>query len=133
MKCQECNEPATCHVTEIVAGKAVEYHVCEKHACELDSLQGKEAKQHPLGPMSGPFEVLLDPVAREKLAAYLLPPLCLALLDENPAVRSLAAVWLSQIHEEAASAAGALRAALEDPDERVRSAARFALDMIERK
>jgi hypothetical protein len=26
MKCQSCDEAATSHVTEIVAGKAVEYH-----------------------------------------------------------------------------------------------------------
>jgi len=34
MKCQECNKPATFHITELVSGQAQELHFCEDHARE---------------------------------------------------------------------------------------------------
>ncbi len=34
MKCQECNKPATFHITELVSGEAQELHFCEDHARE---------------------------------------------------------------------------------------------------
>ena len=39
IKCQSCGEAATLHVTEIAAGKPAEYHVCEKHFRDVQSLQ----------------------------------------------------------------------------------------------
>lgn len=34
-KCDRCDSPATCHLTEIVSGKkVVEKHLCQKHAVE---------------------------------------------------------------------------------------------------
>jgi protein arginine kinase activator len=32
MKCQECDKPATFHITELTGGKPVELHLCEEHA-----------------------------------------------------------------------------------------------------
>jgi protein arginine kinase activator len=32
MKCQKCDKPATCHITELTDGKPQELHLCEDHA-----------------------------------------------------------------------------------------------------
>ncbi len=32
IKCQKCSKPATIHITEIVQGNALEFHLCEEHA-----------------------------------------------------------------------------------------------------
>jgi protein arginine kinase activator len=32
MKCQQCEKPATFHITELTGGKPVELHLCEEHA-----------------------------------------------------------------------------------------------------
>ena len=32
MKCQECEKPATFHITELTGGKPQELHLCEEHA-----------------------------------------------------------------------------------------------------
>jgi len=32
MKCQQCDRPATFHITELTGGKPVELHLCEEHA-----------------------------------------------------------------------------------------------------
>jgi HEAT repeat protein len=76
-------------------------------------------------------ELLRDQEARQKVAAGLLPPLCLALLDQKPAVRVAAAFRLMALGPDAQSALGALRDALKDPDERVRKAAAIALEHIQ--
>lgn len=34
MKCDKCDNPATVHLIEIVEGKKIEKHLCEKHAAE---------------------------------------------------------------------------------------------------
>ncbi len=34
MKCDKCDQPATVHLIEIVNGKKIEKHLCEKHAVE---------------------------------------------------------------------------------------------------
>lgn len=31
-KCQKCSKPATIHITEIVQGSPLEFHLCEEHA-----------------------------------------------------------------------------------------------------
>jgi HEAT repeat protein len=139
MKCQQCDKAATIHVTEIVADMPVDYHVCETHFQDLDStkLSVGSAKQ-TTGPLSFWVDAklrdaLADPVAREKVAAYSLPALCLALLDDRPEVRVAAAFHLMSLGRDAESASGALRNALNDPDERVRNAARIALDVIQKE
>ena len=129
MKCQSCNDPATHHITEIVGGDWVEHHVCDNHVQELDALKGTKATG---GYEPGPefLQAHSDPVARQKLAAHLLPALCLALRDDLATVRALAAFWLGSLGGDAASAAGALREAQDDPDTQVRKAAEYALRMI---
>jgi hypothetical protein len=32
LKCCECDEPATCHVTELLKGEPIILHLCERHA-----------------------------------------------------------------------------------------------------
>jgi protein arginine kinase activator len=34
MKCQQCEKPATFHITELTGGKPQELHLCEEHARE---------------------------------------------------------------------------------------------------
>src|SRR5262249_16352569 len=123
MKCQNCDKAATHHVTEIVAGKPVEYHVCDTHLHNLDALPPAAALP---GPKSGfgAFwrdpklnEALRDAVARDKIAAYLLPVLCQALLDDNPEVRVSAAFRLMLLGGDARSTVGALQDARHDQDE----------------
>jgi hypothetical protein len=124
-------------VTEIVAGQPVEYHVCDMHVDGLDQLS-PTSKARKLASGQKPFwydpdlgRVLVDPAAKRELAAHLLPALCLALVHAKPEVRVLAAFWLMLFGADAASAVGALRDALPDPDERVAKAARIALECIE--
>ena len=137
MKCQACDKPATHHVTEIVGGNPVEYHVCDMHLQYLEAI-GRAPKA------SGPEErfvasmmacevgeALGDQETVKKLAAYLLPPLCLALLDPKPEVRVVAAFQLMAYGRDAQSAVEALKDALQDPDKRVQQAARIALEYIQ--
>jgi len=137
MKCQECGEPATHHVTEIVAGKPVEFHVCDKHLQELDTIEPfSHPNQHATGFMAfyqDPQlqEALREPIARQELAAHVLPALCLALLSERPEVRIVSAFRLFLLGADARPASGALRDALRDPDDRVCKAARIALEYVE--
>jgi hypothetical protein len=136
MQCQTCTKTATHHVTEIVDGQFVEFHVCEAHLPELDKLKAAK-EQHPAGgPMAfwnnaDIYEAMRDQEARKKLAAHLLPALCLALLDAKPELKILATFWLAMLGSQARSAIGALRDAEGDSDERVRTAAGLALKTIE--
>jgi hypothetical protein len=130
MKCQSCDEPATLHVTEIVHGEAVEYHVCEAHLGDLPSDKQAAGKgvAEPGADIHAAFQ---DPDARQKVAAFLLPALCLALLDEKPEVRIVAVYRIMMLGGDARSASGALRDALADPDERVCRLAEIALKVVE--
>ncbi len=138
MKCQECDAPATHHVTELVRGEPTEYHVCDTHLKALETLQ--PARPHAPDTGFAAFtgdptlaEALQNAVAWEKAAAYQLPALCLALHDENPEVRVLAAFRLMAFGADAESTLGALQEATRDPDERVRKAAKLAHDFIKAK
>jgi HEAT repeat protein len=137
MKCQACDQAATHHVTEIVAGEAVEYHVCDTH---LQNLEGLDKATREPKPSTGYAAfwanrelkaALRDEAARQKVAAHLLPPLCLALLDPRPEVKVVAAFRLMAFGPDARSVVGALQNALQDADERVRQAARIALEYIQ--
>ncbi len=132
MKCQKCHETATHHITEIVEGKLLEYHVCEEHAGELEPLKGPQGQgcSKALRSYDEALEPFCDPAAQQKMAAYLLPALALALLDENAAVRILAANHMMFLEADAKSAIGALRDALNDPDDRVRTVADRAIRLI---
>ena len=137
MKCQTCDQPATHHVTDMVAGEPREYHVCEKHLQDLEHLAPARKPLEPVRPLerfwndSNLRKVLHDPEVRKEIAAHLLPALCLALLHEKPEVRMAAVFRLLQLGSDAGSATGALRDALRDPDERVAKAAQLALEYIE--
>jgi hypothetical protein len=137
LKCQSCDQPATHHVTEIVAGQPVEYHVCKTHLPDLDRLPSFSRPNKYIESF-GPFwedpklrDALRDPTALQEMAAHVLPALCLALLHPRPEVRITAAFRLMQFGSNARSAVGALRDALRDPDEHVAKAARIALEYIE--
>ena len=70
-------------------------------------------------------------MARQKMAAYVLPALCVALLDHEPEVRLHAAFRIMQHGSDAKSALGALRDALDDSDERVRKVVEVSIKLIE--
>jgi hypothetical protein len=139
MKCQACDQPATCHVTEIVDGNPVEYHVCEEHAQQLDALKPVDYRA---GFQRSPFSTFLaepalcqalrEPASQARLAAHLLPALCLGLLDVNPGVRVSAVYRLIQLGRHAQSASADLQDAIGDKYERVRRAAQVALDHLRR-
>jgi protein arginine kinase activator len=42
MKCQQCDKPATFHITELTGGKPQELHLCEEHAREYLTQSGNE-------------------------------------------------------------------------------------------
>lgn len=135
MKCQYCDQSATHHVTEMVKGEAVEYHVCKAH---LDMVGGPVRVPVPKE-LSGFVAFMAhtdlcasmrDRTARQKLAAHLLPALCLALLDENPNVKVAALFYLMRLGPDAESATAALQNALHDADERVQKAAAIALEFF---
>lgn len=126
MKCQACDQTAVHHVTELVAGEPTEFHVCDEHLLRLEDFKPAKALDKSVKGF-GAFWVdsqfrkaLEDAGARQKMAALLLPALCLGLLDEKPEVRISAIFQLMHLGPDARSAAGALRDALEDSDERVR-------------
>ena len=43
IKCQKCSKPATIHITEIVQGSPIEFHLCEEHAHQ--QLSGEESSE----------------------------------------------------------------------------------------
>ena len=102
MKCQECDDAATKHVTEFVDSRPIEYHVCEKHFATLNSLKGHDPtkSQSPMAQLwSDPAvrDAFFDTDSQHKIAAYLLPSLILALADEDAGVRIQAALELMQL------------------------------------
>ena len=54
MNCQFCEEDATQHVTEMVDGHPVEYHVCDEHFQEIDPVKQLTQQKIPRNPL-GPF------------------------------------------------------------------------------
>jgi protein arginine kinase activator len=47
IKCQKCSKPATIHITEIVQGSPLEFHLCEEHARQ--QLAGEEPTEASSG------------------------------------------------------------------------------------
>jgi protein arginine kinase activator len=43
MKCQQCDKPATFHITELTGGKPQELHLCEEHARQYLTTSSSEA------------------------------------------------------------------------------------------
>ena len=133
MKCQKCDNDASHHITELVNGTPVEYHVCEKHGNDLSSLKGLQPGKSPLMSVYLDLELrtaLDDQDARNKVSARILPSLCLALTDERAEVRIQAAFRLMSLGKDAESVLNTLRDALEDEDERVQKIARAAIEHI---
>lgn len=134
MKCQKCDNPATLHVTEVVDGNHVGYSLCETHAGEFQSSSGMPAEQKSVMSLFWDPEVsriLSDGESRQRMSAYLLPTLCVALTDEEPGVRVLAALGMLFLGSDARSALSAVRDALNDDDHRVRKVAEVVLRCIE--
>jgi protein arginine kinase activator len=50
MKCQQCDKPATFHITELTGGKPQELHLCEEHARQY--LTASSNDQTPVGSMA---------------------------------------------------------------------------------
>jgi len=50
MKCQQCDKPATFHITELTGGKPQELHLCEEHARQYLSASATEPT--PIGGMA---------------------------------------------------------------------------------
>jgi protein arginine kinase activator len=50
MKCQQCDRPATFHITELTGGKPHELHLCEEHARQYLTQSGSEPS--PAGTMA---------------------------------------------------------------------------------
>ena len=48
MKCQKCDSNVSQHITEMVNGTPVEYHVCEEHGDDFSSIKGLEPSKSPL-------------------------------------------------------------------------------------
>ena len=120
-----------------VANQPVEFHVCEAHLQDVESL-GPDARANKQEAGFASFvdapelrAAVRDPVVRQQMAAHLLPALCLALLNENPEVRVAAAFRLMLLGPDGRSSCGALRDALRDSDERVRKAVQIALEYIQ--
>jgi protein-arginine kinase activator protein McsA len=94
MKCQSCDNQATLHVTELVNGEPIGFHVCEAHFDDLDKLKAAMERQSPNSLMAflgnpGIREAMGDPEARKKVA-----PICSRLFAwpswiQNQRLRSL--------------------------------------------
>lgn len=50
MKCQQCDKPATFHITELTDGKPMELHLCEDHARQY--LTASSVEPSPIGGMA---------------------------------------------------------------------------------
>lgn len=53
-KCDQCNRPATHHVVEIVNGKKIEKHLCDKHAVQ-EGLAGNNPSYTPINELLSSF------------------------------------------------------------------------------
>jgi hypothetical protein len=134
MKCQKCDNHASQHITEMVDGAPVEYHVCEEHGNDLSSIKGLQPGTSSLTSVFSDPDLraaLADQDARNKVSAWVLPSLCLALVDERAEVRIHAAFRLMSLGKDAESVLDALRDALDDEDERVQKIAKAAIEHIQ--
>jgi protein arginine kinase activator len=67
MKCDNCNKPATVHLTEIKGGKKIEKHLCEQCAAQNE---GFPIKAHtPINELLTNFVMAHSGIAKESQAA----------------------------------------------------------------
>jgi protein arginine kinase activator len=67
MKCDNCNKPATVHLTEIKGGKKIEKHLCEQCAAQNEGLP---VKSHtPINELLTNFVLAHSGLQREQTAA----------------------------------------------------------------
>jgi protein arginine kinase activator len=52
MKCQQCDKPATFHITELTGGKPQELHLCEEHARQYLTQPGSGGGASPAPSMA---------------------------------------------------------------------------------
>lgn len=134
MKCQKCDKQVSQHITELVDGKPVEYHVCDEHA--IDLTPGPPPKDVPLVRVLWDTELrmaLEDKQALKQVAIEIFHCLCDALQDERPEVRIQAIFRMmcrDAIPDRVESALEVLEPTLSDPDPRVRKIAKLAIDLI---
>jgi protein arginine kinase activator len=67
MKCQQCDKPATFHITELAGGEPQELHLCEEHAREYLTNSDAEG-QSPASLASGMLGQLAVGQTAEELA-----------------------------------------------------------------
>ena len=66
MKCENCNNAATVHLTEIKGGKKIEKHLCENCAAQLEGI-GNAAKGHtPINELLTNFVMAHSGTAKEQ-------------------------------------------------------------------
>jgi hypothetical protein len=139
-RCELCDNPATCHVTEMVEGIPRQRHFCEEHAQEtlLDErirmgLPASLGAPRPffIGHMEGQALVRLAEAFKTPGVSGVLGGLIELLKDRDRAVRYYGAVWLGQLGPQAKEAIPHLRALLDDQDEHVGRVVKYALARIE--
>lgn len=65
MKCDNCNNPATVHLTEIKAGKKLEKHLCENCAAQLEGI-GTAKGHQPINELLTNFVMAHSGIAKEQ-------------------------------------------------------------------
>ena len=65
MKCDNCNNPATVHLTEIKAGKKLEKHLCENCAAQLEGI-GTAKGHQPINELLTNFVMAHSGITKEQ-------------------------------------------------------------------
>jgi protein arginine kinase activator len=66
MKCDNCNNPATVHLTEIEAGKKIEKHLCENCSQMLEGIGGSPKGHTPINELLTNFVMSHSTVSKEQ-------------------------------------------------------------------
>lgn len=65
MKCENCNNPATVHLTEIKSGKKIEKHLCEACAQQLEGI-GTAKGHQPINELLTNFVMAHSSITKEQ-------------------------------------------------------------------
>ncbi|RMG01103.1 MAG: DNA helicase UvrBC [Planctomycetota bacterium] len=63
MKCQQCERPATYHITELTGDKPIEVHLCEKHAREYLNQKSGPAESSAAAAVEGMAQHIVKQMA----------------------------------------------------------------------